>query len=183
MVRKHEARRDTREKLSNQTSRKNRKRLLNTGNRKGTTNKAAFSNELNWLLGDQDIFAADVFHGNTTWDPYELVSQAVIWSLQETKHVTDAFDYALKFCEKLKMEQTAKTYPRFMNTLARYKVLGTRVRSRLQQRAEEVGGRFWRDNDWTLFAFDGSRVSVPRTVSNEKAFCAPTSVDLAAGTL
>lgn len=46
------------------------------------------------------------------------------------------------------------------------------MRSRVQQCAEEVGGRFWRENDWVLFAFDGSRVSVPRTVSNEDAFCA-----------
>jgi len=36
------------------------------------------------------------------------------------------------------------------------------VRSSIQQRAEEVSGRFWRDNGWVLFAFDGSRVSVPR---------------------
>ena len=68
MDRKHEPRRATREKLSNQTSRKNRKRRSYLGTRKAMTNKAAFSSELNWLLGDQDIFAADVFHGNSTWD-------------------------------------------------------------------------------------------------------------------
>lgn len=173
MNRKNEARRATPEKRSNQTSKKNRKRSSNLGTRKGITNKAAFSSELNWLLGDQNIFAADAFHGNSAWDPRELVWQAVIWSLQETKRVTDAFDHALTFCEKLGLKKTTKTYPRFMNALTRYKVLGTRVRSRLQERAEEIAGRFWRDSDWTLFAFDGSRVSVPRTVSNEKAFCAP----------
>ena len=145
MDRKHEARRATREKLLNQTSRENRKRRSNLGTSKGMTNKAAFSSELNWLLGDQDIFAADVFHGNSAWDPLELVWQAVIWSLQETKHVTDAFDYALTFCEKLGMKKTTKTYPRFMNALTRYQVLSTRVRSRLQERAEEFAGRTFAD--------------------------------------
>lgn len=172
MVRKQDARRSTRAKLANQSSIKNRKRFLETSKRDSLTNKATFANELNWLLGEEDIFADDVFHGNTTWEPSELVSQALIWSLQETKYVTDAFEYSLKFCDKLGMKQTAKTYPRFMNALTRYNVLSARVRSRVQQCAEEAGGRFWRDNDWVLFAFDGSRVSVPRTVSNENAFCA-----------
>jgi Transposase DDE domain len=172
MVRKQDARRSTRVKLSKQSSRKNRKHYLETRKRNGLTNKATFANELNWLLGAEDIFADDVFHGNTTWEPNDLVSQALIWSLQESKNVTDAFDYSLKFCHQLGMTQSAKTYPRFMNALTRYNVLSARVRSRVQQCAEEVGGRFWQDNDWVLFAFDGSRVSVPRTVSNEDAFCA-----------
>ena len=172
MVRKQEVRRSQRSKLAKQSSKKIRKRLRVVGINAHTTNKDALINELNWVIGTEDIFADDVFHGNTGWDPVELVSQALIWSLQESKHVTDAFDYSLNFCNKLGMKQTAKTYPRFMNALTRYNVLSARVRSRVQQCAEKIGGRFWRDNDWVLFAFDGSRVGVPRTVSNEKAFCA-----------
>jgi hypothetical protein len=136
-----------------------------------TTNKDAFISELNWVLGD--IFAKDAFHGNSTWDPYELVSQALVWALKESNNVTDAFSYSLLLCKSLDMKQTAKSYPRFMNVLTKHKVLSTRVRTSIQQRAEEVSGRFWRDNGWALFAFDGSRVSVPRTVSNEDAYCAP----------
>ena len=93
MVRKQDARRSTRVKLSKQSSRKNRKHYLETRKRDGLTNKATFANELNWLLGEEDIFADDVFHGNTTWEPNDLVSQALIWSLQESKNFTDAFDY------------------------------------------------------------------------------------------
>jgi hypothetical protein len=44
---------------------------------------------------------------------------------------------------------------------------------RFRALAEEVAGRFWRDGDWLLIGFDGSRATTPRTVSNEKAFCAP----------
>jgi hypothetical protein len=39
--------------------------------------------------------------------------------------------------------------------------------------AEEVAGPFWRDGKWVLMGFDGSRATTPRTVSNEKEFCAP----------
>jgi len=165
MVRKQDARRSTRVKLSKQSSRKNRKHYLETRKRDGLTNKATFANELNWLLGAEDRFATMCFMAIPLGSP-------MIWSLQESEHVTDAFDYSLKFCHQLGITQSAKTYPRFMNALTRYNVLSARVRSRVQQCAEEVGGRFWRDNDWVLFASDGSRVSVPRTVSNVDAFCA-----------
>jgi len=85
----------------------------------------------------------------------------------------DAFSYSLLLCNSLDMQLTAKSYPRFMNVLTKQNVLSKTVRTSIQQRAEEVSGRFWRDNGWTLFAFDGSRVSVPRTVSNEDAYCTP----------
>jgi hypothetical protein len=38
--------------------------------------------------------------------------------------------------------------------------------------AEEVAGPFWRDSGWVLIGFDGSRACTPRTVSNEREFCA-----------
>jgi hypothetical protein len=38
---------------------------------------------------------------------------------------------------------------------------------------EEHGGEHWRIGLWLALAVDGSRVSVPRSAENEKAFCAP----------
>jgi hypothetical protein len=38
---------------------------------------------------------------------------------------------------------------------------------------EDWGGDCWRVGRWLALAVDGSRISVPRTVTNEKAFCAP----------
>jgi hypothetical protein len=38
---------------------------------------------------------------------------------------------------------------------------------------ESHGGSHWRIGRWLPLAVDGSRVSVPRTLANEKAFCAP----------
>ena len=43
----------------------------------------------------------------------------------------------------------------------------------LHRLMEEQGGEHWRIGRWVPLAVDGSRISVPRTKDNEKAFCAP----------
>jgi hypothetical protein len=61
-----------------------------------------------------------------------------------------------------------------MNALDKHReTFSIRLRERFQTLAEEVAGRFWRDGDWVLMGFDGSRTTTPRTVANEEEFCAP----------
>jgi hypothetical protein len=155
---------------------KNNRRSPRVGRRceaKQVENRKSLKSVLNWLLPDDSIFANCKFHGNVSWKPKQLVAQALCWSWQETKNVTTAFDYCLEVCEALGAQEIAQTYPTFMNALGRYQVsLGACLDQRFETLAEHVGGRFWRDHDWVLMGFDGSRVSVPRTVSNEQAFCA-----------
>lgn len=129
---------------------------------------------LEWVVPNDDIFADCRFHGNILWRPQQLAIQALCFSWQETRNVTDGFDQALDACEELGLERVAKTYPAFMESLHRYEdSLGTSLNRRLQRLQEEVGGRFWRRQGWVLIGFDGSRASAPRTASNERAFCAP----------
>jgi len=98
----------------------------------------------------------------------------LIWSWQETKHVTDAFDHAQEVCEELGWKETARSYTSLMNALERYdSVWMRRMRNRCQALAQEVGERFFRTDGWVLIGFDGSRATAPRTISNEQAFCAP----------
>jgi hypothetical protein len=88
--------------------------------------------------------------------------------------VTDAFTVALEHCQDLKINGAAKTYTAFVNALDRYrKTFSLRLGQQFQALGEEVAGRFWQDGDWVLMGFDGSRVTTPRTVSNETEFCAP----------
>jgi|RhiMetdeSRZDD1v2_1073273.scaffolds.fasta_scaffold326107_2 hypothetical protein len=137
-------------------------------------NKAHFAELLRWFLPEGELFSKDEFHGNTRWKPEQLAAQGLIWSWQETKHVTDAFDHSREICEELGWKQTTMTYTSFMNALDRYdNVWMRRLRKRCQTLAQEVGGRFFRTGDWVLIGFDGSRATAPRTVSNERAFCAP----------
>ena len=158
-------------RVSRSSRQRQRAKVQNALN-SNTSNISSLSKQINWLLGESDIFANETFHGNVKWDPKQVAFQALVWSFQESRNVTDAFDRALTCCDKLEMSQTARTYPRFINVLARYKCVADRVRERIQECAEQVGGRFWKQDGWVLFAFDGSRVDAPRTISNEKAFCA-----------
>jgi hypothetical protein len=168
MVRSKEARRS---KSSKQVKKRICKRSRGSKS-KEENNMTSLASALGWILNTKAIFANDTFHGNINWSPLVLVFQALCWAFQESRNVTDAFSRAIDFCDCLGMKETAKTYPRFINALARYSCLATRLRARIQECAQEIGGRFWRDDSWCLFAFDGSRVSAPRTVSNERAFCA-----------
>ena len=44
------------------------------------------------------------------------------------------------------------------------------IHAHLQQQHRHVAGVFWKRIGWEVFAADGSRVEMPRTVANEKAF-------------
>lgn len=138
------------------------------------SNKAALKDLLNWYAPQGGLFAKGEFHGNIKWIPEQLAVEALVWSWQEAKNVTDAFDQTLEICGDLGLKDTAKTYTAFMNALESYHdVLGSRLRARFQRLAEEIGGQHWRTNGWVLIGFDGSRATAPRTVSNERAYCAP----------
>lgn len=129
---------------------------------------------VDWFLGDGQIFADLKLHGKITWQPEQLAMQALCWGWQDAKNVTDSFDRTLELCHSLKLAKVARSYTSFMNGLnGHHRAFGECLRTRFQSLAEEVGGDFFRNDGWVLLAFDGSRVSTPRTKSLEKAFCAP----------
>jgi hypothetical protein len=159
----------SRRKQSNRSPR-NKTRQVKQTRRK---NRTLFLEVLYWFAPDGALYSKHEFHGNTRWKPEQLVVQALIWSWQETKYVTDAFDYTRDVCDDLGMKDIAKTYTSMMNALERnHAVFASRLRERLQTLAEEVGGRHFETGGWLLIGFDGSRATAPRSVSNEKAFCA-----------
>ncbi len=137
-------------------------------------NKECFRELLDWLVPMNQLFTKDRFHGNVRWRPEHLAQQALIWAWQKSEHVTDAFAIALEHCEDLKIDKASKTYSVFMDALDRYQdTFRHRLGQQFQALAKEVAGRFWQDDGWVLMGFDGSRVTTPRTVSNEREFCAP----------
>lgn len=138
------------------------------------TNRTIFRSLINFVLPEEALFHKSELHGNIKWVPEQLAAQALIWSWQDTKLVTDAFEKTLEICEKMGLKDIARTYTAFMNAISRYrKILGDRLRVRNQTLAEEIGGHYFRNNKWVLIAFDGSRATAPRSVANEKAYCAP----------
>lgn len=136
-------------------------------------NKTIFEALVSWLVSSDELFMNDRFHGNIKWRPAQLAAQAVIWAWQDAGNVTDAFAKALEVCQELNLEDGAKTYTAFLNALDRYReIFHRRLGQRFQTLAQEMAGRFWQDCGWVLIGFDGSRATTPRTVSNEKEFCA-----------
>jgi hypothetical protein len=133
-----------------------------------------FRELLDWFVPEGELFAKEEFHGNTKWNAEQVLAQALIWAWQETRRVTDAFTQTREICLGLDLKRTTRSYASFMNALHQYhEIFIPRLRERCHALAEEVGGRFFRTRGWVLIGFDGSRVTVPRTVSNERAFCAP----------
>lgn len=154
-----------------------RKKSSRTNKRKNKQerrqNKVDFRALASWLIPDEELFTKTSFHGNIKWKPEQLAQQAFIWALEDTRNVTNAFTMALEQCIDLKLSKVAKNYTSFIDALVRYRKIFTGVLTQqFQVLAEEVGGRFWRNDDWVLMGFDGSRGTTARTVSNEKEFCA-----------
>lgn len=142
--------------------------------RSKVTNQNLFQSLVNFVVPTGALFLDNEFHGNIKWIPEHLAAQALIWSWQDSKLVTDAFEKTLEICEQLGLTRIAKTYTAFMNAISRYRaIFNDRLRLRHQKLAEEIGGKHFRTNKWVLIAFDGSRATAPRSVANEKAYCAP----------
>jgi Transposase DDE domain len=137
-------------------------------------NDRVFREMIEVVLPEGELFSKGEFHGNIKWVPEQLAAQALIWSWQDSKNVTDAFGKTLEVCKRIGLSKGARNYTGFMDALSRYRgTIGERLRRRHQELAPQIGGRFFRTDDWLLIGFDGSRATAPRTIANEEAFCAP----------
>ena len=137
-------------------------------------NDKLFRALIEWFIPPGQLFQDSEFHGNVKWNADEVIAQALIWSWQAAKNVTDAFDHTREICDDLNLSRTIVTYTALMNALTRHReMFHNRMRDQFQRLAEDVGGERFRTGGWVLIGFDGSRVSAPRTQSNERALCAP----------
>jgi Transposase DDE domain len=135
-------------------------------------NLAQVRDAVSWLLSP-GIFEEFSFHRNTSWLPVELVVLALLWIWSDRSKLTDAFNDARAKSVTLLGTAALTTYqglagalqtwtPRFMPLLQR----------RLHELMERIGRGHFRVGLWVAIAFDGSRATTPRTMSNEQAFCA-----------
>jgi hypothetical protein len=145
-------------------SRKQSKQALN-----GTTLRAAVA----WVL-DAKIFAHLPVHGNTGWQVIDLIMLAVVWVWSGNTTLTGAFAEAHGWSMQVLGRAAVGTYQGFLKALVTWTAtLLPLIRERLHQLMEQQGRKHWRVGLWLALAVDGSRISVPRTKDNEKAFCAP----------
>ena len=122
----------------------------------------------------EELFTNMPLHGNVKWDARQLAVQALLWSWQETKLITDAFTHAVEACEEVGMEKIAKSYTSMMNALEKYSASFSGIlRQRFQSEVKKCTKHHFEIRGWVPMAFDGSRTTAPRSVANELAFCAP----------
>jgi Transposase DDE domain len=139
---------------------------------KQRTNAEALRGMWMWLLPTTWLSGIPI-HGNTLWTPTALVIQAFGWAWAESRHVTDAFNVTIEWCRALGVGPVLTTYQGFMAALVKWSPALIRdVLAVYRRHLAALKSRYWCIGPWVPIAFDGSRSSVPRTLSNEKAYCA-----------
>ena len=81
----------------------------------------ALSRSARLVCPEGELFTKESFMAIPNGTQNSLSAQALIWSWQETKYVTDAFDYTQEICDDLGLKDTAKSYTSMMNALQRYR--------------------------------------------------------------
>jgi hypothetical protein len=135
----------------------------------GETLRAAVA----WAV-DQQIFAHLKVHGNTVWKIADLILLTVVWVWSNDTTLTGAFVEAQRWSIDVLGRAAVGTYQGLAKALVTWTASWLPLLwEQLHRLMEENGGQYWRVGLWLALAVDGSRVSVPRTAENEKAFCAP----------
>lgn len=135
----------------------------------GETLRAAVA----WAV-DRQIFAHLKLHGNTTWQVVDLILLAIVWVWSNDATLTGSFVEAHRWSVDVLGRAAVTSYQGLMKALVTWTASWLPLLwDRLHRLMEEQGGKHWRVGLWLALAVDGSRVSVPRTKENEKAFCAP----------
>ena len=127
---------------------------------------------LKWIVGE-GIFDHLPKHGNTSWRPTQLIVLAILWVWSDHSRLTAGYQEARQAALRFYSDLTLCSYQGFIRALVTWtERLRPLLWSRLQQLMEQVGDGYWRLGEFLVLAVDGSRVTVPRTKSNERAFAA-----------
>lgn len=126
-----------------------------------------------WAV-DKKIFAQLKLHGNTAWKALDLILLTVVWVWSNDTKLTGAFTEAHRWSMDVLGRAALASYQGLLDALVTWTSTWLPLLwNRLHLLMEQHGGAHWRVGRWLALAVDGSRVSVPRTKKNEKAFCAP----------
>ncbi len=124
---------------------------------------------LHWAITD-DVFHPVRKHGNTTWLPRSLIVQAIFWVWSSCHKLTEGFEEARQLSQRVWVAQPSvptKVSPKrcYVIRHSSCHYFGNDYWTLMQ----ECGAEHWRIGPWLPLAVDGSRVTTPRTKSNEQA--------------
>jgi hypothetical protein len=130
---------------------------------------------IDWLLAPA-VFASLRGRRQATWKPRMLAAAALLWATSEASTLHERFAQARKVIRKVFRWQLAPggSAQGFLKMLGKWQpeLLGALV-PHLREQLREVQPEQWETAGYALFAADGSRVALARSVSLEAAFAPP----------
>jgi hypothetical protein len=140
------------------------------------SNEDDLRSALNWVLTN-GIFKDLSFHGNTKWQPVQLVTLALLGMWSSKAALTDAFADAQRWSIQLLGKAALTTYQGLAGALTTWTpTLIPLLWDRLHNLMATVDGEHWRIGVWLALAVDGSRDDVPRTRARMKFGFAPRTL-------
>lgn len=127
---------------------------------------------LNWLLAGFEG-AAIRFRSDCTWTPRLLVTTSLLWAWADESTVVERFETARRTATYLYGGSPAGSYQGFLKRLVRWTAeLCELFKSALRRRMlDDLGDRRLTEG-FCVFGVDGSRIDLPRTLSNQAAYAA-----------
>jgi Transposase DDE domain len=135
--------------------------------------KPSIATVLNWLVGP-GLFARLSFRRDCRWTPQALVQAALMWSWGEEAALTDRFFTARQTIALWAGgQQESISYQAFVKLLRRHSArLLASLSTAMQRRMRSALADSYRVAGYLTFGVDGTRIDVPRTLANERAFAA-----------
>ena len=115
------------------------------------------------------------FCADCTWTPQWLSSTALLWAWSSEGTLVERFNTARKTALFLfpGLINPAGSYQAFTKILRKWTgVLVVEIRTALRRRMEHALATCWRVGGFVMFAVDGSRVDLPRTLLHEQTYAA-----------
>jgi hypothetical protein len=115
------------------------------------------------------------FRADCTWTPQLLSSTALLWAWSNEGTLVERFHTARKITLFLfpQSQAPATSYQAFIKILRKWtRALVVAMRIALRRRMEQTLAACWQVGGFVMFAVDGSRVDLPRTVAHETAYAA-----------
>jgi hypothetical protein len=107
------------------------------------------------------------------WTWPSTIFQAILMAYDQSASLKDRFQYARQCLMEMfpRRRRPGKTYQGFVKAVRRIPAkLREQLQAHLCRQHQKAAGRFWEIFGWIPFAADGSRVELPRTEANQKAF-------------
>jgi hypothetical protein len=113
------------------------------------------------------------FRSRRRWTLEYIIYVSVLMALDDAGHLKDRFAHARQavvamFPGRKRPGQTYQGYVKACRQLRRCHQRA--IQRHLRDHHHRAAGPFWQRDGWVAFAADGTRVELPRTAANEKAF-------------